>query len=473
MSTFGSLSTALSALYAQQRGLDVTGQNIANANTEGYSRQRVDLKSVGAPTVPAIWATYEGAGGGVTVSDVQRLRDMFLESRAHSEHGRLSYLQTMSTTLANVEQTLGEPGETGLAAQLGEFWGYWHDVANNPGDLAARGQLLQQAGTITTTFHNVSTALAAQWNSQREQLGTIADEVTATAARVAELNAAIARATQAGTPANELADQRDLLATRLAELVGSTTKASTDGQVDVYVGGTALVRGATSNGLAVKGPGDFASRGTPPTPVTLEWTNGSYAAAVQLGKAGALLESVNATIPGYLTDLDAVAAELATTVNAAHTAGWDLDGLPGAAFFSPTPATAATIQVALSQPRSVAASGVDPASTTPPGPNLDGSNAAALGELPNATTSSADSTYRQLIVKLGVAAQTTNQRVDIQASTTTNLDSAREAQAGVSLDEEMVNMMSFQHAYAAAARVMTTIDETLDVLINRTGVVGR
>ncbi|HSF26341.1 MAG TPA: flagellar hook-associated protein FlgK [Actinomycetes bacterium] len=463
MSTFGSLSTALSALYAQQRGLDVTGQNIANANTEGYSRQRVDLKSVGAPTVPAIWATYEGAGGGVTVSDVQRLRDMFLESRAHTEHGRLSYLQSMSTTLANVEQTLGEPGETGLAAQLGEFWGYWHDVANNPGDLAARGQLLQQAGTITTTFHNAQRALAAQWNAAREQVGTIADEVTATAARVAELNAAIARATQAGTPSNELADQRDLLAMRLADLVGSTTKASTDGQVDVYLGGTALVRGATSNGLTVKGPGDFDSAGG--AKVSLEWANGGYDAAVTLGKAGALLESVNVAIPGYLADLDGVAKQLVEDVNTVHAAGYDLTGNTGINFFDPTKLTADTIQVALSDPNQVAASAV-------PGGNLDGSNATKLADLGIGTTGP-DATYRQLIVKLGVQAQTTNQRVDIQASTTTNLDSAREAQAGVSLDEEMVNMMSFQHAYAAAARVMTTIDQTLDVLINRTGLVGR
>lgn len=480
MSSFGSLSTALSALYAQRRSLDTTGQNIANANTPGYTRQRVDLAALGAPAIPSIWSTYAGAGSGVTATGTSRLRDMFLEARGQTEHARLSYLQARNATLTGLESTLGEPGDTGLQAQLATYWANWHDVANNPGNLAARSQLVQQAGTITTTMHNAAGAMASQWDAQREQLGTLAAEVTTTAAQVADLNLAIVRASQAGTPANELADRRDLLVMQLADLVGATTRTGTDGAVDVYLGGTALVRGSHANGLKATGPVDFASRGSSSTAVALRWTNGGYPADVTAGQAGGMLESLNTTIPGALDGLDTVAVALVTSVNNVHVTGWDLTTPPdvvtptGTPFFAGD--TASTIQVLITDPRKVAASAVPPGTdpvTGDPVANLDGSNAAALAELPLGGTGSPDAIYRQFVVKLGVTTQTSSLRLDTQTNVTTTVDSARDAEAGVSLDEEMVNMMASQQAYAAAARMLTAVDETLDVLINRTGLVGR
>ncbi|MGN6685966.1 MAG: flagellar hook-associated protein FlgK [Actinomycetales bacterium] len=498
-STFGSLSTALTALYAQRRGLDVTGQNIANANTDGYSRQRVDLQAVGAPTTPSIWSKYDGSGGGVNVSALERIRDAFLEVRAQVEHGNLNSLQTQKSTLATVEQTLSEPGDQGLQAQLAEFWSAWHDVANNPGDIAARSQLLQRATTVASSFNRVYTGLDAQWTNQAQQLSTMVDDVNATAARVADLNQAIMRGNQAGTPTAELEDQRDSLIMHLSDMAGATTRAGHDGGIDVYIGGTALVAGSTSARLAVDpsnaSPNARADSLTNAVAnsasslgsggVHVVWEGRGYDAALSGGQAGATLMALNSTLPGIATQLNTLAQQLATAVNDQHAKGADLDGNRGTALFvdstsstSPpsTAVTAKTISVGFTDPRMVAAAAQVANPAVPPippfVPSLDNGNANALAALATSATG-VDAVYRKFIVDFAVQSQTVSQRVDIQAATATNVDSAREAQAGVNLDEEMVNMMQFQHAYEGASRLMNAIDSTLDTLINRTGLVGR
>jgi flagellar hook-associated protein 1 FlgK len=470
--TFTGLNTALTSLHAQRRGLDVTGQNIANANTDGYSRQRVTMESVGAPAVPALWSTYQGAGDGVAVTDVLRLRDAFLEARGRIESEKLARLSTRNDTVVGIERAFQEPGENGLQAQLSEMWAGWHDVANRPGDLAARAQLLERTATLADSFRQTYTALDAQWTATGEQLETTVASVNAAATNVAELNQAILRATQAGIPTNELADQRDLLVRQLADAVGAAGRPGKDGTVDVYVGGTALVHGSTSQELAVRGAATLDDARTPAGGVSLVWA-ASGATAGAAGRAGAYAEALTTTIPTYAERLDAVVANLRDRLNAAHAAGYDLTGAPGGPLFGPT-ATAKDITALITGADQVAASS-EPASLGPDGilrPSLDGSHAAAIAEIER-QASGPDRAYRQLVVQLGSDAQTADRRLEIQSQVVIQVDTAREAQAGVNLDEEMVNLLSFQRGYEAAARVISTVDATLDILINRTGLVGR
>jgi flagellar hook-associated protein 1 FlgK len=467
MSSFSGLSTALTGLQAARRGLDVTGQNIANANTDGYTRQRVQQESIGAPTTPALWSTYEGAGGGVDVTDIQRLSDDFLTARARTESATLGQLTGRQATMAGVESVFGEPGDTGISSQLSDLWSAWHDVANRPGDLAARSQLLARTNTVADGLRAAYAKLDTQWTSTREQLSVAVDGVNTTAANVAELNQAILRSTQAGIPVNELMDKRDQLIDSLAKTTGAVARPGADGTVDVYLGGIALVRGAQAEKLAVTGAAameDFRSGSSPAPSVT--WV--STGSPVALGGAtGAQVEALAITIPGYADALDTVAVALRDTVNTAHAAGYDLDGNAGTAMFSAT-ATAKDIAGLITDPRKVAASAQAPS----PSPSLDGTNAAALGDLGRAPNSP-DAVYRQLVVGVGGAAQTANRRLEIQTAVSTEAGAARESAQGVNTDEEMVNLLSYQRAYEAAARVITSIDEALDTLINRTGMVGR
>lgn len=459
-STFAGFSTALSALNAQRRGLDVTGQNVANANTVGYTRQRVALESVGGPAVPALWSRYDGAGGGVNAAAVQRLSDDFLSGRVQTEHARLAKLTTDQSTLGRVEQSFGEPSDTGLQSQFSDLWNAWHGVSNNPGESAPRTQLLETARTLAATFNQVDGALRTQWGSQLEQLHTVGDSTNTTAQSVAELNTAILRADQAGVPANELKDKRDALVLTLSELVGATSAHQPNGTISVKLGGVSLVDGGTATKLAVS---DAAMGG----PVQLTWAlaNGdpdpSSPVAATGGQAGGLLEAVGpgGTLVGYAAKLDAVAAQLAKDVNDQHAQGWDRSGTPGQPFFSGS--TAGTLAVALTAPEQVAASGL-------PGTNLDGSNAdklAGFGTLAN----SIDAQYRSVVADLGVKAQTVNRRVDIQSDVASQVDAARESQAGVNMDEEMVNLLTYQHAYEGAAKVMSAFDEMVQTILNMAG----
>jgi flagellar hook-associated protein 1 FlgK len=459
MSTFSGISTALSSLYAQRRAVDVTGQNIANANTEGYSRQRTDMQSVGSPGIPALFAVYDGAGGGVNVNEVSRVRDAFLEQRGRIEHSRSGYLDQRKASMDGLEQLTGALNDTGLSTQLADLWASFHDIANRPNDLAARSQLLQRAGTVTGTLANQSTAMGAQWSAQREQADTLAAEVNSTAAAIADLNNGIQRASQGGLPSNELQDKRDVLVIKLAELTGATVRNNDDGTADVYLGGSALVRGSTTN--AVASTGATGLPGVAGNPVGLSWAADGRAIDLQGGKLAALYENLNTTIPDFSQTLDSVAAALASSVNSLHTGGFDLAGSPGKPLFTGT--TAATIAVALTKPEEIAASGV-PSATG----NYDGTNATALANLAKSTTGP-DNAYRTMVVRIGTETQTATQRSAIQTAVTAAADSARDSVSGVNLDEEMANMLAYQRAYEGASRLMSTIDSMLDTIINRMG----
>ncbi len=458
MSGFSGLSTALSALYAQRKALDVTGQNIANANTEGYSRQRAQMEAVGGPTAPSIFSTTDGVGAGVTVSRVDRITDTFLEARGRAEHAQNSYLADKKQMLTRIEQGFGEPSDTGLQSQLSEFWSSWHDLANQPGDLAARTQLLERGKTVVGSLRSMHDTFSSLFTTTREQLDALVTDVNNTATQIAQLNKAVVRANIGGQPVNELADQRDVMIMHVAELTGAAAIVRSDGAIDLTIGGSSLVSGSLSRTLASFGAARLDDIGV--DPVGIRWVDNSATASISSGQASSTLETLGATLASYSAQTDAVVANIASTVNTQHAAGFDLAGTAGGAFFSGT--TAATFAMAITDPTKIAAAGTGGTAS------LDGANADALAGISTSTTGP-DRTYRQLVVDLGVAAQTVNRRAGIQQTITTDVDSARTAQSGVNLDEEMTNMISYQRAYEAASKIISVVDGMLDTLINRTG----
>lgn len=466
-STFSGLNAATTSLWAQRRALDVTGQNISNVNTEGYSRQRVDLKALGGSVVPAFFSTSPGIGNGVSADDVTRIRDAFLEGRGHTEHANSAALTVENETYQQVQESFREPGDTGIQNLLSDMWAGWEDVANQPQDEAARGQVLKRLETLVGGIHFSQDSLGAQWTQSRESLDVLVSDVNAAATNIADLNKAILRANQSGLPANDLADQRDLLVMKLADQVGATVRHGDYGVVDVVVGGMTLVSGSTAASLATAGT--TSVDGVSADPPRIVTGSGSYAVNVG-GTAAGQLNSLNTIIPNYRKALDDTAVSLATALNTAHAAGYDLNGAGGTPLLGSAsgPITAASLAVLITDPKKIAASGVAPTAGVAA---LDHGNADAIAQLRQSATGT-DASYRKMIVELGVQAAVAGRNLDIQSVITTQVDSARESVAGVNIDEEMTNMLSFQHAYSAAGRLITAIDETLDKLINGTGRVG-
>jgi flagellar hook-associated protein 1 len=472
-SSFGGINTALTSLYAQRRGLDVTGQNIANANTEGYSRQRVVMQSQVGSITPALYAKTDGLGTGVAVSDVQRLRDEYLENRGRTEHGNSSYLSTQSAGYSAIEDVFAEPSDTALQAQLHDMWDAWSDVANNPQLPAARSALLQQSGTVTDGLNSAHDSLANQWGQTRTQLSAYADQVNTAATTIAQLNDSIVRAKATGVSVNELEDRRDLQVQQLAELTGATASVRANGAMDVYVGNSTLVSEFTTRQMRVVGATRFEDQTA--DKATLQWVDtGSPVSGG--GTMGAMGDMLTTTIPTISDALDDVAKRLADTVNAAHSTGFSPNGTTGLNLFvsrTSEPISAGTIMVGIDLADNVAVSSVDPTIVVPPATKGTLNNVVADTLAGKSTaTDGPDLRYQSMIGELGVVAQASSRRSDIQATVTEQVDAAREAQSGVNLDEEMTNLLTYQRGYEAASRVLTTIDSMLDQLINHTGLVG-
>jgi flagellar hook-associated protein 1 len=466
-STFGVLSTAVSALYAQKRGLDITGQNIANVNTDGYSRQRLSLQAVGAAPVGAIYSVDNGSGGGVQVVDVGRIRDALLDSRSRAEHAQGAYRSGQQAAYTQIEQVFNEPSDTGLQSQLTGLWSAFSDLASHPGDLATRRLVIQQASVVTDGMAAAATNLTSVWSTAREQYAGTVAEINSTATAMAQLNQAIERAQGAGSPINELADLRDAKAARLAELTGATAVSQADGTVSLFLSGSALVMGA--NARQVRAAGSSTLPGQPVNPVSLQWTDTGQTATVAGGQLASDLRTLNSLVPDEVAGLDAVAAGLAAAVNTQHSAGYDLNGDGGLPLFSG--ATAATLRIAIGDPRQIAAAsttGTDPVTGAAVG-TMDSGNAEALAAI-GRRADGPGAAYRQLIADLGVNSQGAARLAAIQSGVTQQVDQAQAAQSGVNLDEEMTNLLQFQRAYEAAARVISTIDSVFDALINRMGV---
>jgi len=465
-STFGGLSTALSALYSQRKGMDTTGQNVANANTEGYTRQRAEMTPLGGSATPAMYAIWDGPGTGVAVESISRLRDNFLEQRGRAEHSQSSLLDLQQQTYGRIENIFAEPSDTALQSQLGDLWAGFGDIANNPGDGAARTQLLQRANVVADGINARYAALNSQWDTSRAQLDGFTTQMNNAADAVAQLNYSIQQAQGAGLPTNELQDKRDLRMMELAQLGGVTTVARSNGSVDVFLGGSTLVSGGSARHIQATGGTQLTD--LPATPVTLKWTDNNTVATVTAGSVAANQDILNNVIPGIGAKLDQVAQALANSVNPVHQAGFGLDGVSGRSLFVDSSGvlgiTARTISVGIANPDQLGAATV--AGT------LDGTNAQRIADLAS-SAAGPDKVYRSMVVQIGVSSQTSQRRFDIQQTVTQDMDALRSADAGVNLDEEMTNLVSYQKAYSAAARVMTSVDEALDTLINRTGLVGR
>lgn len=473
-STFGGLNTARTALWASQRGLDVTGQNIANVNTDGYSRQRVELRAVGGTAVPAIHSVSSPVGSGVDADQVARIRDVFLDGRGQVESARTAQLTVTSEALVQVEEALREPGTTGIQQMLADVWTGFSALHNKAPESGARTQVLERLDILASGLRTTSDTLDQQWSQAHDNLRALVTEVNATSSAIADLNTQIRQATRSGLPTNELSDRRDVLVMELAERVGATSVATSDGMVDVVLGGTTLVASGAALGLRVAGVDDPDGVGGGDDPRVVTEPGGTTLALG--GTAGGQVTVLTSTVPRYRAALDALARDLVADLNAVHTAGYDPTGAAGGVLMDdgagdPAAVTAATITLRIRNPAELAAAATSPAALGGRA-SADGGNADRFFRL-SLDPTGVDATYRAMVVSLGVESSVAIRDLTVQTAISTQVDAARESVSGVNLDEEMTNMLSFQHAYSAAARMVTAIDEALDTLINRTGLVGR
>lgn len=471
MSTFSGLNSALSGLNAARTGLNVTGQNLTNVNTVGYTRQRAEFSALGTTARGSLNDAGGKVGQGVGVSGISRLGDAFLDARVRTSFSAAGYTGARADALNSIEETLNEPGPNGISAKLQGFWTSWEGVANTPGDAASSAVLLEKSATLVQGIAAGYKAMDAQWSQTRGSADTVVKDINGTASQIAALNKQIRTATAAGTPSNELIDQRNALTTKIAQLTGGTTRDLPDGTNEVLLGGNVLLSGGTSNDVKLSGATKMAQGGT----VQLEWAHRPGSIDLDGGKlAGMLsvlkpaeLDGSGGMIAQTAASYNTMAQKLADTINPVYSGGVAPDKTTGQDFFEFT----AGVPVALGLTVVPKSAGSIQVGALGAG-GKDGSIAATISQL-GTGANSPDTLWSDTVVRLGVEIQSGLQQAVLADKSLNNAVASQHSNASVDIDEENVNLLTYQHAYQAASRVMTAIDEALDVLINQTGRVGR
>jgi len=436
---------------------EVTSENIANVNTPGYSRQRVILE-----TAPPITSNGFPLGTGVKISTVERYYDGLLQKQLVNAQTTQGFDTTKSSVLQQVEPTFNEVTTNGLGAAITNFFGAWQDLTLNPSGSAERQAVLSRTQILTDNFNSVSTTLNDTVNAQNASLVPMTDSINATLKNIAQLNGQIKATELVSGNANEARDQRDQLIRDLSQQIGINFTENSDGTTDVKYadGGASLVTGSTAGSFSLTTnavTGLYDVNVTPP---------GGVAALVapKTGQLGATLALRDTIIPGYMAKVDALANTIATQVNTQHTLGFDQSGVAGVNFFTGT--TAATISLnaaGITGTNKIAASG----SALLLG---DNSNALALAQLQNKNVMSGNTTtfgsyYNGLVSTVGLDVQSAKNTEAQDIAFTKQLTTLRESNSGVSLDEELTNLIKYQRSYQASAKLITTATDMMDTVI--------
>jgi flagellar hook-associated protein 1 len=443
LSTFLGIETALRGLLAQQRSLDTASHNISNANTAGYTRQVVDLQA----TNPISDMPNGQLGTGVSVLAYQRARDEFLDVQLRAQTMLQGYYGARQDGLEQVEMTLQEPSDNGISSLLSKYWSSWQDVSNSPESLTIRETLLQNGAELARGLQGLRQQLTRIDGQTGTNIGMTIGDINSTVGAIATLDQGIMRDVLSGLePSNDLLDRRDLLIDKLGGMVNLTSTKMANGSVTLQVGAFTLLSGGTQTTVAAAG--DFGAN----------LTSGKLAGLVSF-------DATVAGAGGYISKLDAVASNLISSVNAAQAAGFTLyGGATAQPFFTGADASNIAVNAALiADPRLVAAA----SAAGQPG---NGANAFQIAALRGSAT--IDVAYTSLVTGIGGDSADAQRNASNSRVLVESLMNRRDSISGVSLDEEMVSLVRFQRGYQASARALTTMDEMIDVLVNRTGRVG-
>ena len=451
MTLISLLGIARSALLTHQRALDVTGHNVANAMTPGYSRQQLDL----AAAVPSE-SPWGPLGRGVTDAGVTRVRDWLHDATVRRETGLLGHSQTLGTHLGQVEAAINEPSEYGIAASLDGLFNAFSELANDPSSSVHRGLVRQNASRLVDQLHLLDENLVETGRNALAEMNATVDDVNRIASEIASLNQLILSSGGPNNSAPDLEDQRDILIDQLSESMGVRVLQRDDGTVGVAAGDTLLVDGGMAQTLEVRA---LAGGGTGIGVV------GGSDVDPRSGSLLALAEVLNVELPGLRANLDQFAAALVTEVNAIHNSGFTATGATNVDFFDPAGVTAHTI--ALSAAVQSSADEIAAGGTTAAG---DGDVALQIAALRSTSIASLGGTsmgdfYTSTVTSFGSRVLDVQQNAAVHQTLVDRAETVRASSNGVNVDEEMVMLIAQQQAFAAAARLVTVADEMVTEIL--------
>lgn len=484
MSTFGSiLSIARTAIAAHQTAVQTVSNNIANAETEGYSRQRAELQ----PRYPQKFG-YGWVGTGVDVNNVVRLRDSLLDANFRRESASAEGFGVRRDALSQIEGILGEPNDAALSGALDAFWSSWSDLSNNPGSPSNQAVVRQRGVEVASTLNRFATRLNDLELSTRGRLSQSVDEINRLASQLADLNGQITAAEVTGIQAPDLRDSRDRIADQLTKLGGSRVIVQNNGTYAFLIGGATIVDAVNARQIEVK-PGNPASVGLVGSPDSFPQMEGAL---------GAIVTVLNTDIPDVRGKLDTLAKGLVNGVNFLHQSGWTAagDALGNANwntatpptgsrvnFFDPARVTALSISISTEVANNA---GVIASGSTQNAPG-DNTLALALGALRDPTgianlqtamgsvafaaqvglTGGATfgDSYRNTVTSVGMQFRAADASATTYETLASQAETRRQSVSGVSVDEELTLLLRHQQAFQAASRLVNTADEMAQAIL--------
>lgn len=494
-SAFYGLYIAKSGLFASQKGLEIVGNNIANESTEGYTRQRVDLASV-----PPVYGggrfadiTTSRVGGGVEVRQIEQIRDRYLDSQLRAENGMLCEWKTRADAMSYIEDLFNDSDEAGIDDVLSSFFDSIEELSKSPESEEIRILVRQKALSFTNTMNYYANQLEKLQNQQNDYIKSKVDDINMQITLISDLNKQIVRFERSGGNANELRDKRNVALDKLSGIIDINYSESSDGSVSVTFGKSniSLVDSAGAHQLsAVADTDDYYGN---PNKLYSVYTEDSTEVTADSLNSGSLKgffdirdgsTNLNAGIPYFMQKIDNLATGIAEAFNELHRIGFsqpnDANGnisVNGIDFFDVGSKGAKSLSLSsaiLDSVFNIASSSVEI-----DGVNNLGNNENALkllGVLDKndiAVITNIEQYLKGIISDVAVNTSYANGRVESQNYLVNNIEYKRMSVSGVSVDEEMTNMITFQKSYSAAARLITAFDEQLDTLINRMGIVGR
>ncbi|MBT3346357.1 MAG: flagellar hook-associated protein FlgK [Gemmatimonadetes bacterium] len=455
------------ALQAQQAALQVTGHNIANANTPGFSQRSVVLENVAGVS--------NGVGGGVDAVAVTRERDQFLDAQMRVEQQVLGRWQAMERALTGIESIFNEPAGAGsseagtifnepsglgLSGSLSRFWNAWQDLANVPESGAARAAVRQEADFMVTTLHQLDTQLADLRGSLDGEVVAQVQEINEILDSLAAINGEIPRAGTDGGAA-DLLDHRDQLLENLSGRVDISVMEKDNGQVSVLLSGHNLIQSNQAVHLGVRAinqDGLATSR--------IFFADDGALVPVREGELRGLIEVRDLTIPDFQSRLDTIAASMVQEVNALHRTGTGPTGETGD-FFDNAKTTASNIALddrIIADLNNIAASADGNVGDNGIAIGISAlRNDDSLGQLGGDTI---EGFFFTLIGEVGARSKEAQTMADNHRLFTSQIENRRQSVQGVSLNDEAAQLVLFQRAYQAAARTVSIIDDLMEVTIN-------
>lgn len=455
----GILNIGVSGLRAHQTAISVTSHNVANVNTDGYSRQRANLSTeISLPLKPG------EIGLGVRVTQVTRLRDTLLDKNTRLEVGQQARYEQAFEVARALENVLGDPTSGNIGQGITEFFNSYHDLTTSPEDLATRQVVIEKGVALADFFRDA----VAQFDRTQDGVDLTVENATAEINTLLEqlafINKQINRAEISDNLANDYRDQRDLMLDKLSGYMDVDVVEQPNGAVDISVNGEALVTNFDFFAVQTGSTGGVPSH--------LEVQAGGGASLTTLGGKLRGIADGYANIDARRQEINDLATSMIEGINALHSAGFDLNGNAGGDFF--VGIDAATIDVSSlirSDPRGVVAAG-----QATPGDNSIALQIVGLQDQaifpPGGSTSTLNEAFTNITVALGAEAAHTQDLANVYGSTVADLQKRRTSVSGVNMDEELSNLIAQQRAYEASSRTITAVDEMMDTIINRMGRVG-